>query len=137
MTILPENILKHMSKADRAKLGKAGVLASEATEKFSAKREKDVQRDICNWLRQRDIFYFWSRTDRKTTTIKGTPDFAFLWPVEDGKGDPTAVEVKIGKNALSDEQQRVRWLMEKEGWNYLVVNSLTELRVWLGIAPPP
>jgi hypothetical protein len=130
VTVLPDNILRAMEPKERAKLGKAGMLASEAAAKQLAKREKDVQKHICNWLRQKDIFFFWSRTDRRTTTQIGTPDFAFICSVykmsSDSRGRvmPCAVEVKVGGNKLSPEQEKVRKQMIGDGWNYFVVDSL-------------
>ncbi len=156
-TVLPENILRRMEPKERAKLGKAGKTAEECSEIVLAKREKDVQKHISNWLRQKDIFFFWSRTDRRTTTQPGTPDFAFICFRHRMSSDapskmmPCAVEVKVGGNKLSPEQEKVRKQMVENGWNYFVVDSLgllitqinddefsaTERSVYLNIAPQP
>lgn len=130
MTILPDNILKRMEPSERAKLGRSGVLAQEAQDKFAANCEKQVHKHIENWLRQRDIFCIHSRTDRKTTNAVGTPDFVFTWYRTDRpcyEAIAIAIEVKVGGNTLSPEQVRVREQMARNGWFYFVVSSLPEL----------
>lgn len=128
MTILPENILKHMSKADRAKLGKGALLASEANAIVLAKKESQVHKEISQWLNLHDIFFFHSRTDRRATTTNGTPDYAFLWPFGLEKiVHGVAIEVKVGGNKLSDEQEKVMWKMRDNGWVYYVATSLQDM----------
>lgn len=126
MKTLPENILKRMSKADRAKLGKSGLLACEAQARYNAKSEKRVHTQIENWLRLNDIFYVHSRTDRKTTNQVGLPDFLFAWPFA-GEIRPVAVEVKVNGNKLSPEQAKVRQQMIRNWWKYFLVSSLGDM----------
>lgn len=140
MTDLPENILKRLSPEDRKTLGKSGMLASEAQTKIDGKRESLVHRDIENWLRQRGIFFIHSRTDKKTTNANGTPDFIFMWCFYDYVDKAhiytgMAIEVKVNGNNLSPEQLTVKAQMEANGWNYFVVASLDELRVYLNVKP--
>ena len=40
------------------------------------------------------------------------------------RASPIAIEVKVGGNTLSEEQDKVRKQMLENGWNYRVVNSL-------------
>jgi hypothetical protein len=141
MTVLPDNILKRMNKLDRAKLGKAGVLASEANAIQLAKREKDVHREISQWLNLHDIFFFHSRTDRRATTQNGTPDYAFLWEFEQSGNlakhlTGVAIEVKVGGNKLSDEQEKVMWRMRDNGWIYYVCDSLKDMLLKLDYKQP-
>ncbi len=68
--------------------------------------------------------------DRKTTQQRGVPDFMFAYVRAFGVADfamPTAVEVKVGTNKLTEDQEGVRTAMEKNGWQYFVVSSLEEL----------
>lgn len=136
-TILPENILRRMKPEDRASLGKSGMLAREAQDKFAANCEKQVHKQIENWLRLRGIFFIHSRTDKKTTNAVGTPDFVFAWNWERSpfidRTTPVAVEVKVNGNKLSDAQKAVRKQMIEDGWNYNVVDSLPQMLAVLNI----
>lgn len=141
MTVLPEHILKRMSADERKKFGKSGLLASEGQAKIDIVSERKVHSQIENWLRQRGIFFIHSRTDKRTTNAKGVPDFLFAWWSDHRSkkfhipAEPVAIEVKVNGNTLSPEQLAVKAQMEANGWNYLVVSSLDELRVYLDVAP--
>lgn len=139
-TVLPENILRRMEPKERAKLGKAGKTAAECSDIVLAKLERQVHLEISNWLRLKGIFYVHSRTDRKTTNAVGCPDFVFAWAGEYqgyAPARPTAVEVKVGNNVMSDEQLKVMAIMQGNGWAYHIVSSLPEMLVYLGVAPQP
>lgn len=123
-----------MSKEDRSHMGRAGLTAVEADGKQAEKSERDVQKQIANWLRLKGIFFVWSRMDKKTTNYCGTPDFIFSY-VEQYRvfecvrpmARPMAIEVKFGKGKLSEEQEKVMEQMKKNGWRYHVVHSLKEV----------
>lgn len=135
--ILPDSFLRCMAKDERKSIGQK--TSAECQEIVLAKREKEIHRNIENWLRQREIFYVHSRTDKRTTNAKGVPDFIFAWRLE-GPGEPakpTAVEVKVGPNILTNEQIAVRDQMQGNGWRYHVVSSLPELMAYLQVAPAP
>lgn len=129
-TILPDNILRRMDKKDRVDLGKAGVTAEEANEKQQQRNEREVHRQIENWLRLKGIWFSHSRMDRKTTQALGTPDFIFSYIYMGAMIDkiPTAVEVKVGGNKLTPEQESVRMSMLANGWTYHIVSSLEQLK---------
>jgi len=85
-----------------------------------------LQNQIANWLRLRSIFFIRSRMDKKTTTAKGTPDFAFCMMDSSLKAVAVALEVKT-QSKMTVEQKRVREQMESNGWHYHVVGSLQEV----------
>lgn len=126
MTILSQSFLKCLDPDERKRLGKAGLLASEAQARYDAKSEKRVHTQIENWMRLNDIFYVHSRTDRKTTNKVGLPDFLFAWPFA-GEIRPVAVEVKVNGNKLSTEQANVRQQMIRNWWKYFLVSSLGDM----------
>lgn len=125
-TVLPENILKRMAPEERAKMGRSGMLAQEAQDKFAANCEKQVHIQIQNWLRLKSIFCIHSRMDKKTHNALGTPDFVFAWNwgCDTRTATPMAIEVKVGANKMSDEQIIVQQQMLQNGWCYHVVHSL-------------
>lgn len=129
-TTLPENFLRCMSAEDRKLLGKGGMTADEALEKYEARNEKQLQEQICNYLRLHGIWFARSRMDRATTNGLGQPDFIASLPREKNYGmtypSPVAIEVKFGNGELSDDQERVREQMLKCGWEYHVVRTFQE-----------
>jgi hypothetical protein len=129
MTIIPENLLRCVNPADRKKLGPAGQTAEEAMQAFTIRSEKDLQKQICNLLSLRGIWFSWSRMDCKTTAKVGTPDFLLV-----SNGIPIALEAKFGNGKLSEEQERTHALMTRDGWKVRVVRSLEEVRTILNCA---
>lgn len=101
--ILPNNVLRRMSTEDRKPMGKSGITIQEAQAKGDLRREKDLQRNMENLLRQRNLFFVRSRMDRRTTTRKGTPDFIIILP----RGRALMVEAKVEGGELSQDQKDV------------------------------
>lgn len=109
--ILPPNILNKMSPADRRPMGKAGVTNAEALAKQQERLEKDIHKNISNWLNLHNIFFIRSRMDRKTTNGNGLPDYVIVLPCDPTKDGqyfslPSClmVEVKRPSNKLSQAQ---------------------------------
>lgn len=138
--ILPPNILKCMSKADRDSLGKGGLLPEEALARAEAKSERDLQRLIVNLLMLKGIEPLWHRTDKKSAATIGWPDLTFavqaFAPVFDRQGQcydmitqqAVCWEVKFAKGALSLDQQRmsVRLSTPPNGWIVKTITSVDE-----------
>ncbi len=122
MTVLPDNILRLMNKKDRPK-GAAGKTREELNEEAKNKNEKEIQLQIREYLRQKDIIFIQSRMDKRPTIKGGIPDFCFAW-----KGEPIALEVKREKGKCSEEQTKVQAQMISNGWNVFVVYSLEEVK---------
>lgn len=132
MNVLPDNILRRMDTTDRSKLGKAGVTSSEAQEKCDAKSEKEIHRQIEQWLNLHGVVYIHSRTDRKTTNAVGLPDFIFAWPIIQPHseivdyGIPFAIEIKLPGKKPTKEQSDCITKMRQNGWHTAVAHSLRE-----------
>ncbi len=112
-----------MPPEERKQLGKAGVTIAEATEKHSAKLEKEIHDQIEGWLRIRGITYRHDRMDRKTTGTVGWPDFTFAI-----HGKAIAVEVKRPGETVSDEQGRCQQGLSRDGWLVLIAHSLNDVK---------
>lgn len=137
-TTLPDSFLRRMSKEDRAQLGRGGMTQDEALAKFEARNERQLQEQIANYLRLNGIFFIRSRMDKKSTTQCGTPDFCFCVPrilecPPYVRPTPTAIEVKYGKGALSDEQIEVHAQMITNGWHVHVVHTFDEAVKAIGL----
>jgi hypothetical protein len=130
VSAITEGILRCISTAERRKLGKAGVTAEEAQEKFVAKSERELQGQIAGLLRIRGIWFHSARMDRKTTGQVGTPDFLLAL-----NGRPVALEAKHAKGKLSPEQIKTHEVMRRNGWRVEVVRSLGDVLGILGSCP--
>lgn len=112
MKPLSENILRCMNPADRKPLGKAGMTSAEATAKQEERLEKDIHKNISNWLNIRNVFFIRSRMDKRTTNGNGLPDYVVVLPCDPTKEGqyfalPSClmVEVKLPKGKLSQDQE--------------------------------
>ena len=110
-----------MSPADRKSLGKSGVTASEANAKHEARSEREIHRQIEQWLNLHGIVYIHSRMDRKTSTAKSIPDFCFCYFVK-----PLAIEIKLPGKLPTAEQRDCMERMRANGWTCAVARSLKE-----------
>ncbi len=118
---LPDNILKRMPRPDRPK-GNAGLTNSEAKAKHDGRLEKELQKQIANWLRLNGVFFVRSRMDKRTTVTPGTPDFVLAI-----EGNPVALEAKT-QSDLSEDQIKVRAQMLANGWAWAQVTTLAEAK---------
>jgi len=129
--LLPDNILRCMSPSDRSNLGKAGLTAEEACAKASTRAERQQHNILISWLRLHDLWFWHARTDRRSSSTLGTPDFLVI---EGGRCLP--IELKVGSNKLSIEQGRVKEHLERHGTAVLIAYSAAEaiavLKDWLG-----
>lgn len=128
-TVLPNHILKLVSPNDRATMGRAGLTAEECFAKAEIKNEKQLQRLLINYLRQKNIEPIVQRMDKRTTTKCGTPDILFAVFV-DGEITACAWEIKTETGKLSVEQQQmaVRLSMEPNGWRVKTIRSFDQAK---------
>lgn len=125
---LPDNILRLMRPEDRAALGKAGVTTAEATEKCKAGMEKQLQNEIRNYLRLRDIWFDWDATHARRRGTRGAPDFMFAI-----MGVPCAVEAKTEKGRVSAEQEKAHEAMRANGWRVIIATSIMDVKALLDL----
>lgn len=122
-TVLPDAFLSKMDKADRKRLGKAGVTTAEAEAKQAFKREKELQQRCVALLRLRNIVCNVSRTDRRKTDMVGWPDLTFCVPRRERHGIPCAFECKLPGCHPTPEQVKVMQQMMDNGWFIRVITS--------------
>ncbi len=77
---------------------------------------------IANLLRQRGIWAYNARMDRKTTAALGTCDFLFVLNA------PLAVEVKHENRRLDPAQKTTIRQMLHNGWHCYLVRTLPQFR---------
>ncbi len=83
--------------------------------------ENEVHSEFSHWLNDRLIPFVHSRTDKRSRTKRGDPDFLIAW-----EGRCLFIEIKVDKNKLSDVQElRVKYL-RNAGNPVLVCRSVEE-----------
>lgn len=117
---LPRNITACMSPADqRAILGRT---PAETREKAIAKDERELQKQIANYLRLLGVWNIQSRMDRRTSNTLGTPDFVFPY-----KGNAVFFECKCSwSKSLRTEQAHARNEILKQGGIWKLITSLAD-----------
>ena len=126
---LPDALLRRVSPQDRKSVGlppPMSEIVSRAAAKSDAKREKDLQNKIENFLRLRGTTVLRPRMDKKTRIKKGWPDFTFAI-----KGRAVAMEAKLPGENPSEAQAKKLSALAKDGWAIKVVYSLDEARFFV------
>jgi len=118
--VLPQHIVDKMSESDRKQLGKAGRTTQEINTKIKDRAEKDLHKEIINYLRLSRIPFSHARMDRKSNMTAGWPDFSFCF-----LGYFVAWEAKTGTK-LSKEQLDIRSQIERHGGEYRVITDLSQ-----------
>ncbi len=128
-TTLPDSLLRRIATADRRAVGLPVPLSEMtvmATVKADKKREKDLQEQITNWLRLRNITVIRSATHRKTSNNMGCPDLIFCV-----RGKAVAFEVKLPGRKPTPEQEKFLAALSADGWHIAVIHSIDGARVFV------
>ena|SRR6185436_13553585 len=84
--------------------------------------ESELHAEIIDELKRRRLYFVRSRTDKRTTTQLGVPDFIIAMP----NGKTLWVECKRKGNKLSQEQNITRHILIASGHRHAVVYSFQE-----------
>src|SRR5205823_7261409 len=90
-----------------------------------ARNERELQRQIVDYLRWHVIEPLWHRTDKRTTGTVGWPDITFAV-----SGIACCWEIKFGNGKLSPEQADLAELLmsDSNNWRWDVIKSLEEAK---------
>jgi len=121
-----------MDASERQRLGKLFRLPKEMEVDREIQSEKELQKDVANLLRQRNIWFGASHMDKRSRFTMGAPDFLFVY-----LSRPFAFECKVGNNKPTEEQYRTHVQMRENGWLVFVVRSLEEAKMFLDGRPQP
>lgn len=132
--VLPDHLLRLMSPEDRRALGVAGWTREEVEQRAQIKNERELQKQIVNYLRLHGIEPLWFRTDKRTTANLGWPDITFSVEVESPETYrspvtiPCVWEIKFEKGRLSKQQDDLskKLITYPNGWRYRIITSLDE-----------
>lgn len=101
-----------------------GILtAPEIEVKNDTKSERELQNQISDFLRTKNIVASVQRMDRKSNVAAGMADFLLCY-----HSIPLAFECKVGKNEQTKEQREMELAMRDNGWNYYIIRNLSEVR---------
>lgn len=98
-------------------------------------READLHRQIEVELKHRRWYYVHSRTDKRTTTALGVPDFIIAGKSDSNfDGEPVTywIEVKKRGGKLTPEQTITKHLLTALGHRYATVYSFAEFLEAIG-----
>lgn len=123
---LTDNMVALMSPKDRKLIGLK--TRQEHLEKQEAKSERQLQRQIVQYLRLRGIEPLWHRTDKRSHATIGWPDITAAVKVH-GIPMPLGIEVKFGTGTLSREQtdMHARLQASPNCWRIVVIRNFTEV----------
>jgi VRR-NUC domain len=120
-TTLPDHFLEKLFPEERKRLGKAGMTAAEAQEKYQARVEKEMRLHFSNWLMLRAIPFVTARHDKKSTIMVGWPDYTVLWD-----NRVLCVEFKMAGQKPRPEQQKVIEFLLRSGVKTVVCTSFSQ-----------
>jgi hypothetical protein len=124
--LLSDRQISMVSERERKSLGLQTF--EERMKKIVAKNERELQRQIVDYLRLRDIVVIWHRTDKRSTATVGTPDILFAVK---SYGIPLACayEVKFGAGTLTREQNDMfsRMQTHPNAWRIRIIRTFIEV----------
>jgi hypothetical protein len=119
---LPENALRYLSKEQRTPMGKSGRTMSEIDEANAIKAEKELHRQVEQYLNMKGVMFNHDRMDKRRTGRLGWPDFDFAI-----RGQAIAVECKAPGKDLDGKQPEVRMGLLRDGWTYIICYRLEQV----------
>lgn len=123
MIVLPDNLLRLMTPADRKRYGAGFMTAEEAIEKARAGEEDKLQSEVRQYLNLHALQFINPSMRKRSALPPGWPDFTFCY-----KGTPMVVECKTEAGRLSPEQQTMRIDLIRNGWTYVLAQSVKDVQ---------
>lgn len=119
--LIPDNLVRLMDKKDRDQLG--AVTNEEREVIQTAKAEKELQREIRQYLNLLEIEHICPPMNKRSMLPSGWPDLTLCY-----KGTPICFEVKVGKNTPRPEQTDMHYRLRVNGWQVYVIRKLLEVK---------
>lgn len=98
----------------------------EVEEQNDILSERELQNQICDYLRTKDIVVSCQRMDRRSNVAIGMADMLLCY-----FSVPLAFECKVGRNEQTREQNEMELKMIRNGWRYYIIRNLSEVRAIL------
>lgn len=122
---LTDAIRRMLPPEEKKRLGVAALTMSELIDRVSVKTERDLQNQVAAFLRLKDIPFYTSRMDRRTTNRVGQPDFLCCVPP---RGILLGLECKLPGEEPTEDQWREIKAIKAAGGIAWVVHSLAEVK---------
>lgn len=119
---IPAHVLRLMSPEDRPK-GPAGMLPEDCAAATLAGEERELQKQVRQFLNLKDIAFINSDPRKKSPLPEGWPDFTLAY-----RGVPIGLEMKTIAGKLSADQSRAHAKLSANGWVILTPRSLQEVQ---------
>jgi len=116
--VIPDNLVRLMSPADRAALGVE--TSAEAAARGEARREAELQKQVERWLMLHGIEYL--HLSPRAREKAGWPDLVFAV-----QGQAVAVELKTATGMLSEAQEACLARLQADGWRVAVCRSVPDV----------
>jgi hypothetical protein len=121
MTLLPDNILRRMSKSDRAAMGKSGRTMDEVTEQAEVRNEAQLQKQVRQLLNLNCCAVLQAPQGKASRMPAGWPDFTFSL-----NGQACAIECKTKTGVVSPDQDAMIRRMVQDRWQVCIARSLLD-----------
>jgi hypothetical protein len=115
---LTNRLLELMDVKTRKSLGKKGVTYEEAEAGAHVKLHREVQNQLHSWCNRMEIKYIFAKQTQRSTLPIGWPDDTLF-----AKGHVLFIEIKIGKDILSTDQEVMHSELRELGFTVHVCNS--------------
>jgi hypothetical protein len=127
VTVVPQNLVRCMSPADQRACSPSGRTPAEARGAAVAKDERELQRQVANYLRLLGVWHDQDAMHKRRTGTTGAPDFQFPY-----RGRYIAWEVKCPwSRSLRPEQAFAREGIERQGGEWRLITTLAEAQAHL------
>jgi hypothetical protein len=120
MPLIPENLLRLMSPADRKQFGKAGMTIADVQERVDLRLERKLHAEFSGFLRRHEFFLVIHTDPRKRSPIRpGWPDFSIFGRYTQA----LFIEFKVGNNHCTAVQEEVIAELRAAGFTVLVLHN--------------
>jgi hypothetical protein len=119
----PQNIINCIADPEIRK--QYGSTKEERAEKYTARLERELHGQFSGFLKRHEDFIalvVHSNTAKPTRSTPGTPDYCIHFM----SGNSLFIEMKVGGNKLSPEQDEITTRLRNAGFRVLITDSYHE-----------
>jgi VRR-NUC domain-containing protein len=122
LEVFPEHFLRCMSKEDRRAIGQP--MMAEAEAQYQRGQERELKRDVLNWLNLQGCYVFSQGTHTRTGGRCGTPDILACVPPT---GRFLAIELKVAGGRLEPAQATEIERIRAAGGRAIVAHTIRDV----------
>jgi hypothetical protein len=128
-TYLPQRLVDRLSEADRREYAfhvgnaNAGFTTYELEQKLAARAERELQKQIRQYLSQKEVVFICPPMFKRSELPPGWPDFTFAFC-----GVPIIWECKNSTGKLRESQKQIVDQLVANGWRFRIIRSVEQAR---------